>query len=77
LAQTIIDGYFLRQFFISYDECNIPTVDEEGEIGIKKKKYTFQKRKHSVGHYNRSVLRIEKLVSHESIWNVSFVLYCT
>ncbi len=32
LAQTIVDRYSLRQLFVSYDEYNIPTVDEEGEI---------------------------------------------
>jgi hypothetical protein len=41
LAQTIVDGNSLKQHLVCYDECNIPTVDEEGEIGIKKKQYTF------------------------------------
>lgn len=27
-------------------------------------------------HSNRSVLRVEKLISQESIWNVSFTLRC-
>ncbi len=45
LAQTIVDGYSLRQIFVSYDECNIPTIDEEGEIGVRKKQHIFQKRK--------------------------------
>jgi hypothetical protein len=41
LAQTIVDAYSLKPLFISYNECNIPTIDEEGEIGIRKKQYTF------------------------------------
>jgi hypothetical protein len=76
LAQTIMDGYSLKQFLISYDENNIPTIDEEGEIGVRKKQYTFQKRKRSVGHSNRSMSRIEKLLSQEFVQNVSFVLCC-
>jgi hypothetical protein len=32
---------FLKTTFVSYDESNIPTVDEEGEIGVNKMHYTF------------------------------------
>jgi len=28
LAQTIMDGYSLKQLFILYDESNIPTINE-------------------------------------------------
>jgi hypothetical protein len=52
LAQTIVDKYSLKQLFISYDESNIPTINEEGGIGVRKKQYTFQRRKQSVGHSN-------------------------
>jgi hypothetical protein len=45
LVQTIVDGYSLKQLLIFYNESNIPTIDEEGEIGVRKKQYTFQKRK--------------------------------
>jgi len=41
LAQTVLDGYSLRQLLVSYDESKIPTIDEEGEIGVRKKQYTF------------------------------------
>jgi hypothetical protein len=41
LAQTIVDGYSSRQILVSYDESKIPTIDEEGEIGVRKKQYTF------------------------------------
>ncbi len=37
LAQTIMDVYSLRQLLVSYNENNIPIVDEEGEIGRRKK----------------------------------------
>jgi hypothetical protein len=30
---------------ISYDENTVPTIDEKGEIGVRKKQYTFKKRK--------------------------------
>jgi hypothetical protein len=63
LAQTIVDGYSLKQLLEFYDENNIPIIDEEGEIGVRKKQYTFQKRKQSVGHYDRSMLTIDKLQS--------------
>ncbi len=62
LAQTIVDGYSLKQL-VSNDENNIPTVDEEGVIGVRKKQYTFQKRKRSVGDYNQLVSKINKMLS--------------
>jgi hypothetical protein len=37
LVQTIVDGHSLRQLIISYDENNIPTIDEGGKIGVRKK----------------------------------------
>jgi hypothetical protein len=60
LVQTILDGYSFKQLFISYNERHILIVDEAGEIGVRKKQYTFQKRKRNVGHSKRLVLEIEK-----------------
>ncbi len=77
LAQTIVDRYFLRHLFISYNECNIPIVDEEGQIVIRKKQCTFQKKMQSVGHFDRLLLKINKVLSHESIQNVNSTLCCT
>ncbi len=77
LAQTIVDGYSLKQFFGFYNENNIPTINEEGEIVIRKKQYTFQKKKRNVGHFDCSMSRIEKLLSQESIRNMNFTLCCT
>lgn len=58
-----MDGYSWKQLFVSYNESNIPTIDEEGKIGANIMQYTFQKRKQSVGHSNRSVSKIDKLLS--------------
>ncbi len=43
-----MDGYSLKQLFVSYDESSIPTIDDDEEIGVRKKQYTFWKRKWSV-----------------------------
>jgi hypothetical protein len=40
-----VDGYSLKQLFVSYDESSIPTIDDDEEIGVRKKQYTFWKRK--------------------------------
>ncbi len=37
LAQIIMDKYSLKQLFITYNGSNIPTINEEGEIGVRKK----------------------------------------
>jgi hypothetical protein len=44
LSQTILDGHSLRQFLIPYNENHILVVDEEGEIGVRKKQYMFIRR---------------------------------
>ncbi len=41
LFQTILDGFTLRELIISYDETHVPTIVDEGKIGVKKKQYTF------------------------------------
>jgi hypothetical protein len=41
LALTIVDGHSLRQLLVFYNESNILTIDEEGEINVRKKQYTF------------------------------------
>jgi hypothetical protein len=56
VGTIIVDGYSMRQFLVTYNETNIPI--EEGEIGVKKKKYTFWKRKQNVGHFDQLVSRI-------------------
>jgi hypothetical protein len=48
LAQMILDGYTLKEHFITFNETHIPNVDDVGAIGVKKKKYSFHKREQSV-----------------------------
>jgi hypothetical protein len=48
LAQMILDGYSLKEHFITFNETHIPNVDDVRAIGVKKKKYSFHKRKQSV-----------------------------
>jgi hypothetical protein len=55
ICSNILDGNSFRQLFIFYNESHIPIIDEEGEIGVRKKQYTFQKRKQNVGHSKHSV----------------------
>jgi hypothetical protein len=45
LSKTIFDGHSPRAFLEFYDENYISYVEEEGEIGVNKKQYTFHKRK--------------------------------
>jgi hypothetical protein len=39
-----MDGYSLKQFLIQYNENHILVVDEEGEIGVRKKQYMFKRK---------------------------------
>jgi len=32
-----LDRFILKKLFISYDETHIPTIDDEGKIGVRKK----------------------------------------
>jgi hypothetical protein len=61
----------LRKLFISNDETHIPIVDDEGKIGVKKKQYTFQKRKQKICKSKGSISRIKKFLYEEYICNVS------
>ncbi len=63
----------MKQFLIQYNDNHILVVDEEGEIGVRKKK--MFRRKKRVCHFEAFVSRIEKLLSNESIQNVSVTLY--
>ncbi len=40
-----MEGFLLKEFLLSYDESYMLGVDVEGMIGMKKKKYGFNKRK--------------------------------
>ncbi len=47
-SSTILDGYPLIKHLISFNETHIQDVDDVGAIGVKKKKYSFRKRKQNV-----------------------------
>lgn len=72
LYKTILDGHSLKAFVEFYDENYISYVEEEGEIGVNKKQYTFHKRKWKLSNMEVSMSRIDKLLSKESIHNVPF-----
>jgi hypothetical protein len=60
LAQTVLDAYLLRQFFISHNESHIPIVHEE--VGVKKKQYNFQNRRRRVSPSQHLMSWIKKLL---------------
>ncbi len=45
LSRTIIDGYFLQKHLVKSSEVIVLDIDEMGVIGVRKKQYTFHKRK--------------------------------
>jgi hypothetical protein len=70
-------GYSLRALFLkSYDDSHIFDVDVEQKIGVKKKQYTFHKRKRKALVSNVSMSRMDKLLFEESICNVGTIGYC-
>jgi hypothetical protein len=44
LIQTTMEGFFLKEFLLSYDENYVPKVDVEGMISVKEKKYHSSKK---------------------------------
>jgi hypothetical protein len=66
-----LDGYTLKNLSFWDNETHIPIVDDEGEIGVKKKQYTFQKRKQRIYELKGSISRIEKFSFKEFVRNVS------
>jgi len=77
LAQIILDGYPLIEHLIAFDDTHIPNVDDMGEIGVKKTKYSFHKRKQSVVGFKGSISRIEKVLLDEFVRNVGVAKCCT
>jgi hypothetical protein len=66
LVQTIIEGFLLKKLLVSHDESYIPEVDVEEMIGVKKKKYSFHKRKWKDIMFVDSISRIKMVLSKES-----------
>jgi hypothetical protein len=55
----------------------VPKVDVEGMIGMKKKKYSFSKRKWKEIVSLDSILRIEKVLIKESYRGVEVAMCCS
>jgi hypothetical protein len=49
IGTTIVDGYSMKQFLVFYNETNIPTVDEKGEIGVRKCNILFGRENKMLG----------------------------
>jgi hypothetical protein len=60
VGSTILDGCPLIKHLISFNETQIPNVDDVGAIGVKKKKYSFHKRKQNVVDSKGSILKLKK-----------------
>jgi hypothetical protein len=65
LTQTIMEGFSLKEFLLSYNESYILEVDVEGMIGLKKKKYGFSKKKWKEIVFVNFISKIEKVLSEE------------
>jgi hypothetical protein len=50
-----------------YDQNHVPEVDEEGVVGVKKKKYCFHKTMLKTFNQDSFSLKIERFLSNESI----------
>jgi len=70
-----MEGFSLKELLLSYDESYI--VDVEGMIGLKKKKYGFNKRKWKEIMFVNFVSKIEKVLSKESCCGVGVVMCCS
>jgi hypothetical protein len=67
LSQTIFCGHSLKALLKSYEDNHISDVDVEGAIGVKKKRYTFHKKKKKTLDVDIPMSRINKLLFEESI----------
>jgi hypothetical protein len=67
----------LKELLVSHDESYILEVDVEEMIGVKKKKYSFHKRKWKDIVFVDSISRIKKVLSKESCHGVGVVMCCS
>jgi len=67
----------LKKLLVSHDENCIPEVDIEEMIGVKKKKYSFHKRKWKDIVFVNSISRIKKVLGKESCHGVGAVMCCS
>ncbi len=64
IIQTILNGTSLHALLYSYDRSYVLEVDEEGAVGAKKKKNTFNKRKRKESESKHPILRMKKILSN-------------
>jgi hypothetical protein len=76
LAHTNMEGLSLKELLFSYNESYIPKVDVRGMIGVKKKKYGFNKRKRKEIVSINFILRIKKVLSEESCCGIKVAMCC-
>lgn len=77
---VVITNDFSWAFFESsqLDEDNhISNVDIKGAIGVKKKQYTFHKKKKKTLDVDIPMSRIDNLLYEESIQIVQAIVYCS
>jgi hypothetical protein len=65
------------EHLITFNDTHIPNVDDVEEIGVKKTKYSFHKRKRNVVDFKGSISRIEKVLLEEFVRNVGVAKCCT
>jgi hypothetical protein len=68
--------HFLK-LLISYNETHLPTIDDEGEIGVRKKQYILHIWKRKRCKSRGLVSRIEKFLYEEFVCNVSVTQCCS
>ncbi len=71
--QTILDRYSLNEIFKPKDKSHILDIDEKEAIGVKKKQYTFHKKKQKACYFEGSISKIENV--KELVRNVNATSY--
>jgi hypothetical protein len=71
-----MEGFSLKELFLSYNESYVLEMDVEGMIGVKKKNYGFDKRKWKKIVSLNFVSRIKKVFSKESYHGVEMAMCC-
>jgi len=77
LAQTIMEGFLLKELLLSYDESYVLEVDVEGMISLKKNICGFNKKKWKEIVSVTFVSKTEKILNEESYCGVRVVMCCS
>jgi hypothetical protein len=75
LSQMIFHGHSLKALLKSCDDNHIFDVNVEGTIGVKKKQYTFHKRKKKALDVNVPMSKVDKLLSKKSIYAIGTIFF--